>query len=181
MIARDFIGADLAPTDLYSEQASAISKLRADAAEMDDTDHKAAELSRISTLEKTVRAGSAEWRNWYYILKRYFGIPDEDTRERFYGYIFLHSLGWAGIVLFVISRRLLWFPFISCLAAVVYGLLGLRFRMYSFGYREKDNQWIPLAARMLQELQLRSGRSQETNLKSDVTHRHSRKARANSE
>lgn len=155
-VATEIIGTKLAPAELSAEQRAIIDGARTSAM----LSQKPAEMEHIAKLEAEMKVSSDEWRRWYFVLKRYFNLPDEQTRELFYGYMTLHTLGWAGVVLIIVSHRMNWFPLTCCAVAIVHGIRGVWFRMQCFGIFGTDNQGLPLTAAMLRELHERQKSAQ---------------------
>lgn len=93
-----------------------------------------------------------ERRRWYFVLKQYFDLPDDDTREGFHASMFLHSVGWAGIVVMALSHQVISFILVLCAVCVIFGFQGIYYMLISNGSFGIDNQRIALMAQILHEL-----------------------------
>lgn len=116
-----------------------------------------------------------ERRRWYLVLKQYFDLPDDYTREGFYAYMFLHAVGWAGIVVMALSNQIIWFMLIFCAVCVIFGFQGIYYMLICNGSFGIDNQWVALMAQILHEL--RDGQNKGV-FETDVSQKRSTPSRA---
>lgn len=157
-LAKEMIG-ELAPAKIWKDEREAIDKAKAHASSLSGEQHRASEMKHISELDSELDATERVWRQWYFVLKTYFDLPDERTIEYFFSYLSMHSLGWAGIVIILASGRVSWLPLIICSLSVIWGIQGTLYRLRCQAYFGFDNQLLPLSAAILHEIRSKHNRS----------------------
>lgn len=152
LVAKDMIGDRFLPAMLWVDEQAAIKDAKFRAEQMSDQNKKKAEMDNIQKLELDSQDNARQWKGWYYVLREYFDLPDQATRESFYTVSTIHALGWVGILLIFVSRHFSWLAILWCGLLIIYGIGGLIYRMRCGGYFGFDNQLTPLIAAMLHNI-----------------------------
>lgn len=143
--AKKFIGQGLAPEQEtpYSDQAFQMA-VEATKAHVTDPHKRMEQLMQNLASSLELQKADLEWHNWFQILRAYFPPFDARSENAYTVVSAIHALGWAGIVLLILTPLNHGFLWIISLVALVLGFLWSLFLWPDpWGYQ--------LTARMLRE------------------------------